>query len=93
LRDFARAGVVLFKRSGLDWTNRMSAIAADVSRLLIGNLVIDGAIISADTDGLNPHQSSGAIGNLCGPTLESAACNTLLRSRMAETEPPNISIH
>jgi ATP-dependent DNA ligase len=46
LRDFARAGVVLFKRSGLDWTNRMSAIAADVSRLLIGNLVIDGAQLS-----------------------------------------------
>jgi bifunctional non-homologous end joining protein LigD len=43
--------VTLYTRSGLDWTNRFTTIAADVARLRAGNLVLDGEIISADPDG------------------------------------------
>jgi bifunctional non-homologous end joining protein LigD len=41
----------LYTRSGLDWTNRFSTIAAGTARLRAGDLVLDGEIISADPDG------------------------------------------
>jgi bifunctional non-homologous end joining protein LigD len=43
--------VTLYTRTGLDWTNRFPAIAADVGRLPAGKLVIDGEVISADARG------------------------------------------
>ena len=43
--------VTLHTRTGLDWTNRFPAIAADVGRLPAGKLVIDGEVISADARG------------------------------------------
>src|SRR5262249_32581129 len=42
--------VSLYTRSGLDWANRFPPIAADVSRLPAGRLVLDGEIICADHD-------------------------------------------
>src|SRR5215831_10283485 len=48
LRD---SRVSLYTRSGLDWTNRFPPIAADVARLPGGNLVLDGEIICAESDG------------------------------------------
>ena len=41
----------LYTRSGLDWTNRFAAIAADVARLPAEALVVDGEVISADEGG------------------------------------------
>jgi hypothetical protein len=43
--------VTLYTRSGLDWTKRFPTIAADIGRLPAGKLVIDGEVVSADTDG------------------------------------------
>jgi bifunctional non-homologous end joining protein LigD len=43
--------VTLYTRTGLDWTTRFPTIAADVTRLPAGKLVIDGEVISADTTG------------------------------------------
>ncbi len=43
--------VTLYTRSGLDWTNRFAAIAADVARLPAEALVVDGEVISADESG------------------------------------------
>lgn len=43
--------VTLYTRTGLDWTNRFPAIAADMGRLPAGKLVIDGEVISADARG------------------------------------------
>jgi bifunctional non-homologous end joining protein LigD len=43
--------VSLYTRSGLDWANRFTPIAADVARLPAGDLVLDGEIIFADPDG------------------------------------------
>jgi bifunctional non-homologous end joining protein LigD len=43
--------VTLYTRTGLDWTNRFPAIAAELGRLPAGKLVIDGELISADARG------------------------------------------
>jgi bifunctional non-homologous end joining protein LigD len=43
--------VTLYTRSGVDWTARFPAIAAEVARLPAGKLVIDGEVISADAEG------------------------------------------
>jgi len=52
--------VTLYTRSGLDWTSRFPAIAADAARLPAGKLVIDGEVISADAKG---HPSFSALQN------------------------------
>jgi bifunctional non-homologous end joining protein LigD len=43
--------VTLYTRTGLDWTHRFPAIAADVGRLPANKLVLDGEVISADAGG------------------------------------------
>ncbi|MGZ5154408.1 MAG: ATP-dependent DNA ligase [Burkholderiales bacterium] len=43
--------VILYTRSGLDWTKRFPTIAADIGRLPAGKLVIDGEIVSVDATG------------------------------------------
>lgn len=43
--------VTLFTRSGLNWTKRFPTIAADIARLPGGKFVIDGEVVSSDTDG------------------------------------------
>ena len=43
--------VALYTRTGLDWTVRFPWIAKDMSYLPAGNAIIDGEIISADTNG------------------------------------------
>jgi bifunctional non-homologous end joining protein LigD len=50
--------VTLYTRTGLDWTNRFPPIAADVAHLPAEKLVIDGEVISADTNG---HPSFSAL--------------------------------
>jgi ATP-dependent DNA ligase len=50
--------VTLYTRSGLDWTARFPAIAADIARLPAGKLVLDGEVISADAKG---HPSFSAL--------------------------------
>jgi bifunctional non-homologous end joining protein LigD len=50
--------VTLYTRSGLDWTSRFPAFAADVVRLPTGKLVIDGEVVSADAKG---HPSFSAL--------------------------------
>jgi len=47
-----RAGqVTLYTRTGLDWSNRFPAIAAELSRLPASKLILDGELISADANG------------------------------------------
>jgi bifunctional non-homologous end joining protein LigD len=43
--------VMLFTRSGLNCSNSFPSVAADVARLAAGDLIIDGEVISADTNG------------------------------------------
>jgi bifunctional non-homologous end joining protein LigD len=43
--------VLLYTRSGLGCTNSFPTIAADVTRLAAGDLIIDGEVISADSHG------------------------------------------
>jgi bifunctional non-homologous end joining protein LigD len=43
--------VTLYTRTGLDWTKRFPTIAADIARLPAGKLVIDGEVVSSDSDG------------------------------------------
>jgi bifunctional non-homologous end joining protein LigD len=50
--------VTLYTRSGLDWTKRFPPITADVGRLSAAKLIIDGEVISADTNG---HPSFSAL--------------------------------
>jgi bifunctional non-homologous end joining protein LigD len=50
--------VTLYTRSGLDWTSRFPAIAANVARLPASKLVIDGEVVSAGARG---HPSFSAL--------------------------------
>ena len=43
--------VTLYTRTGLDWSNRFPAIAAELARLPAGKLILDGELISADANG------------------------------------------
>jgi bifunctional non-homologous end joining protein LigD len=43
--------VTLYTRSGLDWTKRFPTVAADITRLPAGKLVIDGEVVSSDAEG------------------------------------------
>ena len=43
--------VKLYTRSGIDWTNRLPTIAAEVASLPAKELVIDGEIVSAEAEG------------------------------------------
>jgi bifunctional non-homologous end joining protein LigD len=43
--------VVIYTRSGLDWTNRFKPIAQDAAKLPIPSAIIDAEIISADAEG------------------------------------------
>jgi bifunctional non-homologous end joining protein LigD len=43
--------VTLYTRTGLDWSHRFPAIAAELGRLPAGKLIIDGELISADASG------------------------------------------
>jgi bifunctional non-homologous end joining protein LigD len=43
--------VTLYTRTGLDWSNRFPAIAAELARLPADKLILDGELISADASG------------------------------------------